>query len=112
MYAAEMRELAKRGRAAQPEWDSLGFDGRARNLRRAQRLVLDEAERITETICTETGKTYEDAQLAELSYVAAAFGFWASRRRATSRTAGCAQAQCSSKARSSRCATRRSGSWA
>ena len=30
-----------------------------------------------ETIISETGKTYEDAQLAEISYGANAFGFWA-----------------------------------
>ncbi|HEX5810471.1 MAG TPA: aldehyde dehydrogenase family protein, partial [Pseudonocardia sp.] len=29
------------------------------------------------TIVSETGKTYEDAQLAEISYAASAFGFWA-----------------------------------
>ena len=38
---------------------------------------IDNAERIIETIVSETGKTYEDAQLAEISYAANAFGFWA-----------------------------------
>ena len=37
----EVRELAARGRAAQPAWEALGFEGRARVLRRAQKWVLD-----------------------------------------------------------------------
>ena len=39
--------------------------------------MLDHADRVVETIVSETGKTYEDAQLAEISYAANAFGFWA-----------------------------------
>ena len=70
-------DLARRGRAAQPAWEALGFDGRGRVLRRAQRWVLDNAERVIETIVSETGKTWEDAQTAELAYGASAFGFWA-----------------------------------
>ena len=38
---------------------------------------MDNSDRIVRTIVSETGKTYEDAQLAEISYGAAAFGFWA-----------------------------------
>ena len=37
-------------------------------LRRMQKWVMDNSERIIETIVSETGKTYEDAQLAEISY--------------------------------------------
>jgi hypothetical protein len=43
----------------------------------AQKWLLDNAGRVTDTIISETGKTFEDAQLAEISYGAAAFGFWA-----------------------------------
>jgi len=70
-------EMAARGRAAQPEWQAYGFDGRARVLLRAQKWVMDNAERIVATICSETGKTFEDAELAEIGYAGAAFGFWA-----------------------------------
>jgi acyl-CoA reductase-like NAD-dependent aldehyde dehydrogenase len=70
-------ELARRARAAQPAWEALGFDGRGRVLRRAQRWLVDNAERVIETIVTETGKAWEDAQAAELAYGASAFGFWA-----------------------------------
>jgi len=75
--ADAVAELARRGRAAQPAWEALGFEGRGRVLRRAQRWLLDNAERVIETIVSETGKTWEDAQAAELAYGASAFGFWA-----------------------------------
>ena len=48
-------------------------------LRRAQKWVIDNADRIIETIVSETGKTREDAQLAEVGYAAHAFGFWAKK---------------------------------
>ncbi len=44
---------------------------------RAQKWVMDNAERVIETIVSETGKTCEDAQLAEIGYAGNAFGFWA-----------------------------------
>ena len=75
--AAAVAELAKRGRLAQPTWEAYGFEGRGRVLRRMQKWVMDNSERIIDTIVSETGKTYEDAQLAEISYGGAAFGFWA-----------------------------------
>jgi acyl-CoA reductase-like NAD-dependent aldehyde dehydrogenase len=77
LSADDVRELVARGRSVQPAWQALGFEGRARVLRRAQQWVLDNSDRIVETIVAETGKTHEDAQLAEVAYAAAAFGFWA-----------------------------------
>ena len=77
LTAAEVRELAIKGRAAQPGWEALGFEGRGRVLLRAQKWLIDNADRVIATIVSETGKTYEDAQLAEISYGAGAFGFWA-----------------------------------
>jgi acyl-CoA reductase-like NAD-dependent aldehyde dehydrogenase len=73
----ELRRMAERGRAAQPAWEALGFEGRGRILRRAQKWVVDNAERVAETIVAESGKTYEDALLAEVAYASNAFGFWA-----------------------------------
>ena len=40
----------------------------ARVMRRAQKWILDNAERVIDTVVSETGKTYEDAQLADLGY--------------------------------------------
>jgi acyl-CoA reductase-like NAD-dependent aldehyde dehydrogenase len=75
--AEAVAEMAARGRAAQPQWEAYGFDGRARVLLRAQKWLMDNAQRVAETIVSETGKTYEDANLAEIGYAGNAFGFWA-----------------------------------
>jgi acyl-CoA reductase-like NAD-dependent aldehyde dehydrogenase len=75
--ADAVRAMAQRGRAAQPAWDALGFEGRGRILLRMQKWLLDNSDRVIETIVSETGKTWEDAQLAEIMYGASAFGFWA-----------------------------------
>ncbi|MCW2954276.1 MAG: Aldehyde dehydrogenase [Conexibacter sp.] len=73
----EVKQVVARARAAQPAWEALGFEERGRVLLRAQKWVTDHADRIIETIVSETGKTVEDAQLAEVMYAAGAFGFWA-----------------------------------
>jgi acyl-CoA reductase-like NAD-dependent aldehyde dehydrogenase len=73
----ELRQMAQRARLAQPGWDALGFDGRSRVFRRAQKWMLDNADRVLDTVVSETGKTYEDAQLADLGYTTSALGFWA-----------------------------------
>jgi acyl-CoA reductase-like NAD-dependent aldehyde dehydrogenase len=77
MSGDQVSEMIAKARAAQPGWEALGFEGRARIMRRAQKWLLDHAQRVIETIVSETGKTHEDAQLAEISYGAFAFGFWA-----------------------------------
>jgi len=73
----EVAELVARARRAQPGWDALGFDGRAAVMKRCQKWISDNAERVIETIVSETGKAYEDALLAEVSYAEGAFSFWA-----------------------------------
>jgi acyl-CoA reductase-like NAD-dependent aldehyde dehydrogenase len=70
-------QMAARGRSAQPGWEALGFEGRGRVLLRAQKWLMDNAEQVIATIISETGKTFEDASLAEISYAGNAFGFWA-----------------------------------
>jgi acyl-CoA reductase-like NAD-dependent aldehyde dehydrogenase len=77
MSASQVRELVARGRAVQRAWNALGFEGRKRLLRRAQKWIVDNARRVTDTLMAETGKTYEDAFTAEIAYCAFAFGFWA-----------------------------------
>jgi len=75
--AQDIAEMAARARRAQPEWEAYGFDGRARVLLRAQKWLMDNSQRVAETIVSETGKTFEDANLAEIGYAGNAFGFWA-----------------------------------
>jgi acyl-CoA reductase-like NAD-dependent aldehyde dehydrogenase len=69
--------LVERARRAQLGWDALGFDGRAAVMKRCQKWLSDNAERVIETIVAETGKAYEEALLAEVSYAEGAFAFWA-----------------------------------
>jgi acyl-CoA reductase-like NAD-dependent aldehyde dehydrogenase len=75
----QLAEMVARARRAQPAWEALGFEGRGRILRRMQKWVLDNAERFLDTLVSETGKTREDAALAELNYAATSFGFWAKK---------------------------------
>src|SRR5271156_660153 len=75
--ADAVADMARRGRAVQPDWEAHGFDGRARVLLRAQKWLMDNSEQVIATIVSETGKTFEDASLAEISYAGNAFGFWA-----------------------------------
>jgi acyl-CoA reductase-like NAD-dependent aldehyde dehydrogenase len=75
--AAAVAEMAARARAAQPGWEAFGFEGRGRVLSRAQKWLMDNAEQVVATIISETGKTFEDASLAEIGYAGNAFGFWA-----------------------------------
>jgi acyl-CoA reductase-like NAD-dependent aldehyde dehydrogenase len=74
--AERVAELARLGRAAQPGWQAMGFDGRRRVIRQMQKWVMDNADRIVATIVAETGKTYEDAYMAEINYAGGAIDFW------------------------------------
>jgi len=73
----DVAAIVARARAAQPAWQARGFEGRAPIFLRAQKWLLDNSERVIETIVSETGKTHDDAQLAEIGYGAGALGFWA-----------------------------------
>jgi acyl-CoA reductase-like NAD-dependent aldehyde dehydrogenase len=77
MGHGDVREQVERGRRAQPGWEALGFQGRGRVLRRAQKWMVANAERVIDVVVTEAGKTYEDAQAADYGYTVAALGFWA-----------------------------------
>jgi len=77
MSPEDVAPMVARARAVQAAWWGLGYDGRAKILERAQKWVLDNSDRLIDTIVAETGKTRDDAQLAEVGYAAGAFGFWA-----------------------------------
>jgi acyl-CoA reductase-like NAD-dependent aldehyde dehydrogenase len=78
LTSEETIELVRRARAAQPEWEALGFRGRGDLLRDMRKWLVDHRARVIQTLCDENGKTYEDAQL-EILYCADALGFWAKR---------------------------------
>jgi acyl-CoA reductase-like NAD-dependent aldehyde dehydrogenase len=73
----ELREMAARAREAQPVWAEMGFEARGQVLRRAQKWMIDNVERVIDVVCSESGKTYEDAQIADYGYTVGALGFWA-----------------------------------
>lgn len=75
----EVREMVGRARAVQPAWEALGYEGRARVFKRAQKWVTQHSDELIRTIVSETGKAWEDAQIAEVFYGSAAFGFWADK---------------------------------
>jgi acyl-CoA reductase-like NAD-dependent aldehyde dehydrogenase len=77
MSAAQVHELAQKGRAVQPAWEALGFEGRARVFLRMQKWASDNSERVIETLQSETGKPYEDAQLGDWGTLMSTTGFWA-----------------------------------
>jgi acyl-CoA reductase-like NAD-dependent aldehyde dehydrogenase len=72
----QLHQMAQRAREAQPAWQAMGFEGRRKFLRRAQKWVLDNSDRVLDTVISESGKTREDVVL-EMSLTAVAFGFWA-----------------------------------
>jgi acyl-CoA reductase-like NAD-dependent aldehyde dehydrogenase len=74
--AERVAELARRGRAAQPGWQAMGFDGRVPVMRRMQKWIMDNADRVAATIISETGKTYEDAYMVEITYAGGAIDYW------------------------------------
>src|SRR5690349_3798375 len=72
----DVQALVEKARAAQPAWEALGYEGRGRILKRAQKWLLEHAEEVADTIVAETGKAREDALLVEVAYGANALGFW------------------------------------
>src|SRR5947208_2298277 len=75
--AAEVKRMVDVARAAQPAWAEMSFDARAKVFYRARKWLVDNRDRVARTIVEETGKTREDAMLAEVMFIADSFGFWA-----------------------------------
>jgi acyl-CoA reductase-like NAD-dependent aldehyde dehydrogenase len=79
MTAEQVTELVARARAAQPAWNAIGFEGRAKVMYHLRRWLVENRERMIETIVGETGKTREDALVAEIMFVADSLGFWSKK---------------------------------
>ena len=75
-----IRDLVARARAAQPAWDALGFDGRRAVLLDLRKWLVDNLDRVCQTIVEENGKSWEDAQLG-IFYTADALTFWGKRAK-------------------------------
>src|SRR5690242_15453579 len=79
LTAEQVAELARKARVAQPGWEALGFDGRAEIFREMRRWLVQNRERLVQTIIDETGKTREDAQTTELFLILDSLQFWAKK---------------------------------
>src|SRR3954449_4504181 len=72
-----VKHMVDTARAAQPAWAEMGFEARAKVFYRARKWLVDNRDRVAQTIVQETGKTREDAMLAEVLFIADSFGYWA-----------------------------------
>ncbi len=75
--AQELDGIVARARSAQSGWAARSFAERGHLMRRAQRWMLDNSSRVIEVVVSETGKTYEDAQLSDFGVTVSALAFWA-----------------------------------
>jgi acyl-CoA reductase-like NAD-dependent aldehyde dehydrogenase len=73
----EIARMVATARAAQPAWAEMGFAARSKVFYRARKWLVDNRDRVAATIVEETGKTREDAMLAEVLFIADSFGYWA-----------------------------------
>src|SRR5690348_4914402 len=79
LSAEQVAELARKGRAAQPAWEALGFEGRAEVMLEMRHWLVSNRDRMAETIVEETGKVREDALMLEIFLVADSLNFWAKK---------------------------------
>src|SRR5919198_1140706 len=70
--------VVARVRAAQPEWEAIGFAGRRRWLERLRDWILDRQDEIDDLMQAESGKVRADAAL-EAFYLLDAINFWCER---------------------------------
>jgi acyl-CoA reductase-like NAD-dependent aldehyde dehydrogenase len=74
----QVAETVARVRASQPAWEALGIEGRYHWLGRLRDWILDNTERITDTMQAETGKVRSDVSL-DLTYVTDLINFYGKR---------------------------------
>src|SRR5256714_2807785 len=79
MDAEAVRELVDRAREAQKAWGAKSFDDRAAVMYRMRKWMIDNRDRVAQTVMEENGKTREDALLADVFITSDALGFWAKK---------------------------------
>jgi acyl-CoA reductase-like NAD-dependent aldehyde dehydrogenase len=77
MDSAQVEQLVQRARNAQKAWGQASFEDRAAVMYAARKWIVDNRERVAQTVIEENGKTREDAMLADVFITADALGFWA-----------------------------------
>jgi succinate-semialdehyde dehydrogenase/glutarate-semialdehyde dehydrogenase len=63
---ADVRAAVSRARAAQPAWEALGFDGRARYLKRALAILVEKYEDYIAVIVKDTGRSRFETIMMEI----------------------------------------------
>jgi len=76
--AGDVAAAVARIRANQPEWEALGFAGRRRWLNRLRDWLLDNSDRVADTLKAETGKVRAEATI-ETPYLADQINFYGSK---------------------------------
>ena len=71
-------EVVARVRAAQPEWEAMGFRGRYRWLGRLRDWMIDNGDALADLMQSETGKVRADAEL-EPPFICDAINYWGQR---------------------------------
>lgn len=79
--ASDVREAVDRARKAQPEWAELGFDERARFLRRAANVLVARQDDFLSVLRSETGRPDSETLALELLGAADALHYYARRAR-------------------------------
>lgn len=76
--AGDVAAAVARLRASQAEWEELGFNGRRRWLNQLRDWLLDNSDRVAETLKAESGKVWAEATL-ETPYLADQINFYGSK---------------------------------
>jgi acyl-CoA reductase-like NAD-dependent aldehyde dehydrogenase len=71
-------QVVARVRAAQPEWEALGFEGRYRWLGKLRDWIFDNLDGLADVMQTETGKVRADAEM-EAPFICDSVNFWGRR---------------------------------
>jgi acyl-CoA reductase-like NAD-dependent aldehyde dehydrogenase len=79
--ADEVRAAVARARAAQPAWQALGFDGRARYVRKALELLIQKQEQIIDVIVRETGRSRMETIMMEIFPACDSLSYYAKRAK-------------------------------
>jgi acyl-CoA reductase-like NAD-dependent aldehyde dehydrogenase len=79
MTPVEVHAIAERLRAAQPAWERLGFSGRRKWLERYRDWLLDHEQDLLQLVQEETGKSWGDLALGEITPAVDVLNYYASR---------------------------------
>jgi acyl-CoA reductase-like NAD-dependent aldehyde dehydrogenase len=77
MSSAEVFAVARRLRAAQPQWQEIGFEGRRAWLERFRDWILDNEDALLRRVQAETGKTWGDLPIGEIVASVDVLNYWA-----------------------------------